>query len=610
MVSQYTSSSQPTTTSSLHTWAWRDTITGPTGVGKAAPAPLSTSQSRAVLITALSCACVSLVLVLLTLRWFLMMHRCFRHSLVLHLVASDTLKAVWYFVFPVVVLVGGPVGSTSNFCQASGFLLAFAIEASDMAILLIALHSTLSIIRSDHTIGKGGLYRCRNWIYPMWLGPPLLAASLAFINKEEGYTLAGSFCYLPKRPFWYRLALSWVPRYLIISLILIMYIWIYIYVYVKFRGFENLGAIDSTDETEMERRSGLCMKSNDVEQKGTDRIGWSIQSPVQSPSHWQPQYRIPGVRASLPCKPLQPWDHVNFITSRPLQVPIAEVLEDNEVENMMARGRGWSGDTQVAATDGAGHLALTQERDSKREGDPNKPPRGPAPYGVTDATPDDGRTKSLKAPDRPIDPLRKTRLAIRRQLRYLFIYPLVYTIMWSFPFAAHALNYNDYYVQHPIFWLSLVQTVMLSLQAGVDSIMFSCSEKPWRRVDASSKFSMPFLRRQSKALLRRCSFEKPSASTSDHLARQQPVANHIPTWWEAEGRRRNDSVWLGTDTTSHTLSPLTTRTRSRSPHHQRPNLYPRARSSEPGTAFGLELAPTARLSGNYVPDETGTGTLP
>jgi G protein-coupled receptor GPR1 len=139
------------------------------------------------------------------------------------------LKAVWYFVFPLVVFVGGPVSSTSNFCQASGFLLAFAIEASDMAILLIALHSTLCILRSDSTIGASGLYRYRNWIYPMWLGPPLLAASLAFINNEEAYTVAGTFCYLPKRPFWYRLALSWVPRYLIISLILIMYVWIYIY---------------------------------------------------------------------------------------------------------------------------------------------------------------------------------------------------------------------------------------------------------------------------------------------------------------------------------------------------------------------------------------------
>jgi G protein-coupled receptor GPR1 len=139
------------------------------------------------------------------------------------------LKAVWYFVFPVVVFVGGPVSSTSNFCQASGFLLAFAIEASDMAILLIAVHSALCILRSDSTIGESGLYRYRNWIYPMWLGPPLLAASLAFINNEEGYTLAGTFCYLPKRPFWYRLALSWVPRYLILSLILIMYVWIYIY---------------------------------------------------------------------------------------------------------------------------------------------------------------------------------------------------------------------------------------------------------------------------------------------------------------------------------------------------------------------------------------------
>jgi hypothetical protein len=379
-------------------------------------------------------------------------------------------------------------------------------------------------------------------------------------------------------------------------------------VQVKFRGFENLRATDSSYDTETKRRSGLSTKSNDVERSGTDRTGESIQSPAQSPSHWQPQYQIPGVATNLPSKPLQPWDHMNFITSSPLQAPIAEILEENKDGNMIARGSGWSFDTQVPAVDCAGHPRPTQETGSKRKSDPNEQPRAPAPYEERDTTSDDKGTTSLSPPDRLNDPLTKTRIAIRRQLQYLFIYPLVYTIMWSFPFAAHALNYNDYYVQHPIFWLSVVQTVMLSLQAGVDSIMFSCSEKPWRRVDASSKFSMPFLRRQSKAFLQRGSFEKSPASTSDHPAQQQPTAKN-PTWWEAEGRRRNDSVWLGTNTLTHTLSSLPTRTRSTSPHQQRQSLHPRTGTSQQGTAFVARPAPTASLSGHHVPNETNAGRL-
>ena len=198
---------------------------------------------------------------------------------------------------------------------------------------------------------------------------------------------------------------------------------------------------------------------------------------------------------------------------------------------------------------------------------------------------------SLKAAIEFKDPLRKTRLAIRKQLRYLFIYPLVYILLWSFPFAAHALNYSDYYVQNPVYWLSLAQTIALGLQAGADSIMFSFSEKPWRRVDEASWFSIPFLRRRSKAFIQRGSFEQPVDPSLASPARQQPVVHDNPSWWEAEGRRRNDSVWLGTNTISQVLSSITTRTRSRSPQKQKSSLHSRTKSTEQVTSFTPRLAP-------------------
>src|SRR5689334_10739938 len=103
-----------------YTLAWRNAVMGSSNGGKGTTGALSGSQTRAVLIVALSCACVSLLLVLITLRWFLIMRRCFRHRLILHLIISDTLKAMWYFIFPIVVFARGPVSSTSSFCQASG----------------------------------------------------------------------------------------------------------------------------------------------------------------------------------------------------------------------------------------------------------------------------------------------------------------------------------------------------------------------------------------------------------------------------------------------------------------------------------------------------------
>lgn len=551
--------------------------------GKSTGAALSSNQIRAILIAALVCACLSLLLVLITLRWFLIMRRSFRHRLVLHLIISDACKAIWYFVFPIVVFTNGPVANTSNFCQASGFLLSFAIEASDMAILIIALHCTLSILRPENTVGEGGLYRYRNWIYPLWLGPPLLAASLTFVNNKEGYVTAGTFCYLPKRPFWYRLALSWVPRYLIIALIIIMYVWIYIYVHIKFRGFDNLGAIDSSYDTEVRRRSALSTRTDSAGQRGADQNGRSKRSLTLTSPLWQPQNQISGPGNSQHSPELQPWDHMSFITTKPLQVPAGDNIEESHPRDMTARGSSWSGDTQLPAIDRLGEAGQAEGTVSKSHGIASKLAEDAAPHEQT--------TTSLRPPIAPTDPLKKTRTAIRKQLRYLFIYPLIYIIMWSVPFASHALNYNDYYISHPVYWLSLVSTIMLSLQAGVDSIMFSCSEKPWRRVDATSRFSMPFLRRRSKAFLQRHSIEDGPTSKVGSPVREQPVVDQNPPWWEAEGRRRNDSVWLGANTISHALSSITTRTRSRSPTKGGRSLHSRMTSSEQGGAFVPRLEP-------------------
>jgi len=207
-------------------------------------------QNQAVLIAGLACACFSVLATLITLRWFILMKRTFRHNLIMFLILSDTFKALWYFLFPVVVLSRGPVASSSGFCQATGFFLAVGIESSDFAILMIALHAILYIFHPPaRSEDSGGLYRWRKFIYPAWVALPVLAASLAFINSGDAYTTAGTFCYLPRRPFWYRLALSWIPRYCILSLIFLMYASLYIYVTLRFRSFSNLQDSDSNYST-------------------------------------------------------------------------------------------------------------------------------------------------------------------------------------------------------------------------------------------------------------------------------------------------------------------------------------------------------------------------
>ena len=552
---------------------------GPGNGGKVITGSLSNSQSCAVLIASLSCAFVSLLLVLIALRWFLIMRRCFRDRLILHLIISDTLKAIWYFVFPIIVFARGPVSSTSNFCQASGFLLTFALEASDMAILIIALHSTLCILRPNNTIGEGGLYHHRKWVYLLWLGPPLIAASLAFVKSSDGYTTSGTFCYLPKRPIWYRLTLAWIPRYLIITWILIMYVWIYIYVHLNFRGFDHLRASDSSHDSEWRRRSGLSVRPDRVNRRGTDQSNGAMMGlPPLNATGWRPGCEINGTPRQL-----EPWDHANFITASPVQAPVSENNALADAAGMTARGSEWSCTTHIPPPDAAGQIVANEAPKLEHLDNSGALKSAASQEANIDDSQDVGDSNAFK------DPLRKTRIAIRKQLRHMFVYPLIYLLMWSFPFASHVLNYNDYYVRHPVFWLSVLQTSMLALQAGVDSVMFSFSERPWRRIDSSSRFSMPALRRRGKALLQRRSLENPDQQGSPSPNRQQPMFKPNPTWWEAEGRHRNDRVWLGTNTMSHVFSPTTIRTRSRSPPKLKQSLHSRTRSSEQGASYAPRL---------------------
>lgn len=80
----------------------------------------------------------------------------------------------------------------------------------------------------------------------------------------------------------------------------------------------------------------------------------------------------------------------------------------------------------------------------------------------------------------------RTRDKIRRQLRFLFIYPLVYIGMWILPFVSNILQYDDKFAVNPPFGLSCITTICICSQAAVDCWLFSTREKPWRHIPGSN----------------------------------------------------------------------------------------------------------------------------
>jgi hypothetical protein len=133
--------------------------------------------------------------------------------------------------------------------------------------------------------------------------------------------------------------------------------------------------------------------------------------------------------------------------------------------------------------------------------------------------------------------------------------------MWIFPLVSHCLQYSDYFVVHPLFWLNVVATCSLALQAGADCAVFSWREKPWRRVRRNGgreKVAKESLRRMSAWTLGRGTIGKVSVGAGGGMGGGEPppVANKSgwKVWWEEEGKKRKDSVWLGTDAINQIVS--------------------------------------------------------
>lgn len=179
----------------------------------------------------------------------------FRHHLIAFLLFFDLLKAVILLLYPARVLLKDLAYYNHNFCQIVGFFTALSIEGADLAILSFAIHTFILIFKPHFTgkdgLNQGGLYRVRYLVYVTSFIVPIILASLAYIG--DGYSALVCWCYLPLRPVWYRFVLSWVPRYIIVVVIIAVYCAIYFHVV---REFKEVGGMYATMHAQRQRGGG------------------------------------------------------------------------------------------------------------------------------------------------------------------------------------------------------------------------------------------------------------------------------------------------------------------------------------------------------------------
>lgn len=206
-----------------------------------------------------------------------------------------------------------------------------------------------------------------------WACFSILMAALAFINPNSPYVSQGTYCYLAARPIWYRLAFSWIPRYLILCTILGIYLAVYFYTKSKFGDFDNNFSTNSLASEDTPRTASWPLPGVD----GADDPGNMDSSPETS--------------AAVLASPIAATEAGTSVSKsyEPISGPPARLISRTPTLLEALRDR-----TLFAA-------ANKQEESSANAA------------------------------------LRQRHKTIRRQLRYLFVYPLCYLAMWIPAFVNH-----------------------------------------------------------------------------------------------------------------------------------------------------------------------------
>ena len=295
-------------------------------------------------------------------------------------------------------------------------------------------------------------------------------AGLAFVNPDYAYVSQGSFCALPIRPFWYRLAFAWVPRYIIIIVIIGIAIAIYVHVGFRFRSFSH------TDSSFVKTSEASNTTHNDTDEAKMEDITFELNNMQSRP---QPKRRLSSVGNDMPRRASAPQATSSSSSHMPQRGKSTRSLPGSSLSLARAHleiARPTllsipSGQSFIDPIPPLGDLCF-----DAGTSDNNKPESVPSPstHDLTPPVQSGGQLSQAKRRQR-----------IYRQLRLIFIYPLVYTLMWLLPFALHCSNYWDEYAHHPIEVLRVGASLCLSLMGFVDALIFSLREKPWRGIDTS-----------------------------------------------------------------------------------------------------------------------------
>ncbi|KAI1177919.1 hypothetical protein F4777DRAFT_576471 [Nemania sp. FL0916] len=448
-------------------------------------------QTLVVIWVSLPLAIISLITALFAFYWFVRMRRGFRQDMILLLIQSDLFKTFWLFINPLFYLIGKkPFMSDWVYCQISGFFLAVAFQASDIAVLLIAVHTVLFIVRRQHPGTAGpGLQPYRRIAYAVWAVVPVLFASIVPITGAS-FVDDGALCYLPLRPGWYSMGLGWIPHFVVFGLILISYTWLYFYVFLRFRRFgedqrrasSHLSSRSMTTASSTTRQHHSKRKLSRSRSRSAPTLAATtplltthdLPHDASTPTTASNKSATSKFRQGSVGSTVSTLQIGDSVLPLPLPATPEQAVRKNSVTwNLVDFGVGTSlrtesthhDDDHAAATASTSAANLTVPEQTYTGSHGSR--RGRAFFSSYSALlpgvlPEDRggngqghgqgetQTQTLTRIETEADAqsetqtMQHTRDRTQRQLRLLFVFPVIYMLTWVAPFVAHLYRHDQY----------------------------------------------------------------------------------------------------------------------------------------------------------------------
>jgi G protein-coupled receptor GPR1 len=368
----------------------------------------------------------------------------------------------------------------------------------------------------DPSDPRYGLNPYRHYINTILALLPVVLASLAFLPVAGGYVNGGSVCWLPIRPIWVRVLLSWLPRYIIFVSVSVLSTVVYWHVGHQLKAFHSLWSLQL--KAAIPRTSSPSPRFEQLELNRPRKVSFYQDAPLILPS-FQPssdrrRSSLPEA-SSLPVTAAEKAALSRYPSKRRHTTDVGSLAKHQTLISHFSKSQHspiqlgrreqiFLDDLPVLRRESVVTNATISSTPSRKSCQ-TMPPILPSMLTSQD------ELVSKAHPHQPADlergvsntsaqaTLEARRRTIILQMRMNFVYPIVYVALWAIPFVLDCMQYREKYAIDAPPVLAALSTLCISSMGFANALCFLFREKPWHDVGMWPQWVLRYKREKSEA---------------------------------------------------------------------------------------------------------------